>query len=230
MSALSSSGILALVGGNEFRPNCEEMDQGLLALAGRKPKVVIIPTAAAHERPELAAENGMQYFRKLGAQAEAAMVVDSTTARDPREIAKIRDADILYFTGGDPRYLLRTLRDSMAWKAVAEVWRNGRMVAGSSSGAMILGGKMWAPGNGWDDGLGLAPDVAVIPHHASLAKRWDAFRMKSSLPEGIALVGIDEATALVGPPWQVLGIGQVAIYDHEKPKLFQSGERVLLNA
>lgn len=218
------------MGGNEFRPNCEEMDQGLLALAGRTPKVVIIPTAAARERPELAAQNGIQYFQKLGAKAEAAMVIDTATARDPTEIAKIRDADILYFTGGDPRYLLRTLRDSMAWKAVVEIWQNGRMVAGSSAGAMILGGKMWAPGAGWEDGLGLVPSMALLPHHASLAINWDTLRMESSLPEGITLVGIDEATALVGPPWQVLGIGEVAIYDHEKPKRFQSGERVLLNA
>ncbi len=226
MPALPSSGILALVGGNEFRPNCEEMDRRLLALAGRKPKVVIIPTAAAHERPELAAENGMQYFRKLGADPEAAMIIDSQTARDPGKIDPAMKADIVYLTGGDPAYLLRTMRGSPAWKAIQGIWQGGRILAGSSAGAMVLGGKMWVPGNGWEEGLGLVPDVAVIPHHASLAKHWDALRMKSSLPEGITLFGIDEATALVGPPWQVLGIGQVAVYNDDEPKVFRRGEKV----
>jgi hypothetical protein len=39
-------------------------------------------------------------------------------------------------------------------------------------------------------------------------------------------VGIDEATALVGPPWQVIGVGEVAIYHGEKPALFKDGQSV----
>ncbi len=70
------AGLIALVGGNEFRSDCEPMDRELLARLPAEPKVVLLPTAAAHENPRLAADNGVRYFRRLDAQASAAMIVD----------------------------------------------------------------------------------------------------------------------------------------------------------
>jgi cyanophycinase len=204
------------------------MDRDLLARLGSRSKVIIIPTAAARENPALAAENGVHYFQRLGAQAGAAMVIDAETARSPILSAQIQEADLLYFTGGDPLYLLETMRNSAAWKAAQEVPKGGRILAGSSAGAMILGGQMWAPGRGWREGLGLLPQIAVIPHHSSLAPRWNAAHMSESLRNGVILVGIDEATALVGPPWQVLGPGQVTVYRGKKPAIFKDGQDVPL--
>ena len=217
------------MGGNEFRPDCEPMDRALLAKIGSTPTVVILPTAAARENPALAAENGVRYFKRLGATAEAAMVIDSATGRETKWVTLIQNADLVYFTGGDPAYLLNTMRNSPAWKAVLEAWKSGRMLAGSSAGAMIFGGKMWAPGKGWCEGLGLLPRLAVIPHHARLATLWNAEQMRASLPKGVTLLGIDEATALLGPPWQVIGAGKVAVYKTEKPEIFTSGQMVELS-
>jgi cyanophycinase len=224
------SGLIALVGGNEFRRDCEPMDRELLARFGAEPKVVIVPTAAARENPGLAAENGMRHFRRLGAQAEAAMVVDAATAQQASFTAQIRDADLVYFTGGDPAYLLETMRSSAAWKAALEMFDRGGLIAGSSAGAMICGGQMWAPGHGWRDGLGLVPKIVVIPHHATLAARWDADRLRATLPADITLVGVDEATALVGLAleWQVLGRGEVAVYRGESPSIWTNGQIVRL--
>jgi cyanophycinase len=204
------------------------MDRTLLIRLGSSPKVVIIPTAAARENPDLAAENGASYFQRLGALAEAAMIIDTETARQPALSDQVKKADLIYFTGGDPVYLLETMRGSPAWKAAQEVLQRGRILAGSSAGAMILGGQMWAPGNGWKEGLGLVPSIAVIPHHASLASRWNAAHLRASLREGVTLLGIDEATALVGPPWQVLGAGQVTVYRGKKPAIFKDGQDVPL--
>jgi hypothetical protein len=53
--------------------------------------------------------------------------------------------------------------------------------------------------------------------------------MRGSLPKGVILVGIDEATALAGPPWQVLGPGEVAVYDGEHPSIFKDGQSVPLS-
>jgi cyanophycinase len=223
------AGLIALVGGGEFRRNCQPMDRALLARLGKRPKVVILPTAAARENPSLAAENGVRYFRHLGVPAEAAMVIDAETAKQPALAAPVKNADLIYFTGGDPVYLLETMRDSLAWKAARKALQRGRLLAGSSAGAMILGEQMWAPGDGWREGLGLVPHIAVIPHHASLASRWNAARMRTSLPEGVILVGIDEATALAGPPWQVLGPGEVAVYDGDHPAIFKDGQSVPLS-
>src|SRR4030065_49074 len=140
------SGLIALIGGNEFRPDCEPMDRQLLTKVGGKPKVVILPTAAARENPVLAAENGVRYFKRLGAEAEAAMVIDATTAREKKKIALIEKADLIYFTGGDPVYLLETLLNSAVWEAAIKAWKQGRMLVGSSAGARIGGGEMWGLG------------------------------------------------------------------------------------
>ena len=222
------SGLIALVGGNEFRPECEAMDLSLLARIGTNPRVIILPTAAARENPALAAENGVGYFQRLGAVAEAAMVVDSATTRDAKWLGLIQKADLVYLAGGDPVHLLETLRNSPAWEAALGIWKSGRVLAGSSAGAMVLGGRMWAPGRGWREGLGLLPGIAVIPHHSRLAEVWKAKDMLASLPEKVTLVGIDEATALVGPPWEAVGMGKVVIYGPDKPTVFTQGQLVNL--
>ncbi len=217
-------GLIALVGGNEFRTECRPMDQKILARLGAKPRVVILPTAAAHENPGLAAGNGILHFRLLGARADAAMVVDSATAADPRWLGLIQNADLVYFAGGDPLYLLRTLRHSPTWKTALEVWKSGRILAGSSAGAMILGGQMWGPGQGWLEGLGLVPGFAILPHHGRLAESWNVEEMRSSLPPGVTLIGIDEATGLLGPPWEVIGAERIAVYSRDTPQFFTQGQ------
>ncbi len=222
------AGWIALVGGNEFRPECEPMDRALLALLGGELKTVIIPAAAARENPSLAAANGVRHFRGLGADSAAVMIIDDESARDPSLISQIRAADLVYFTGGDPAYLLQTMRGSPAWQTVLSVFQGGRMVAGSSAGAMILGGRMWVPGEGWREGLGLLPQAAVIPHHARLAARWDAGHMRALLEADVFLLGIDEATALVWPPGQVIGAGEVVLYAGRKKTGFAHGQSVPL--
>ena len=226
------AGLLALIGGNEFRPDCEPMDRALLARLAADPNVVILPTAAAHENPRLAADNGLRYFRRLGARAGAAMIVDAETASQPSLVKQIKSADMVYYTGGDPTYLLETMRSSPAWQAVLDVLGRGGAMAGSSAGAMICGGQMWSPGHGWREGLGLVPQMAIIPHHATLAARWSAGHMRATLLAGVTLVGIDEATALLGSgqEWMVLGKGEVAVYNAELPAVFTTGQHVRLNS
>jgi cyanophycinase len=221
---------IALVGGNEFRPNCEPMDRALLAQFGKRPRVRILPTAA-QENPRLAAQNGIRYFEKLGAEAAAVNILDRLDAQNPALISLLEEADLFYFAGGDPIYLLESFQDSPAWDEVVRLWRRDRALVGSSAGAMILGEKMWNPGEGWREGLGLLPGLAVLPHHAVLASRWGVQKMLASLPAGFVLAGIDEATALAGPPWQVLGVGEVFLYRAGQisptPHVFTGGQEVV---
>ena len=220
---------IALVGGNEFRQNCEPLDRALLAQFGKQPRVRILPTAAK-ENPRLAAENGIRYFRKLDAEAKAVNILNRLDAQNPALISLLEEADLFYFAGGDPIYLLEVFQDSPAWDEVVRLWRQDRALVGSSAGAMILGEKIWDPGQGWREGLGLLSGLAVLPHHAVLASRWDVREMLRSLPATFTLAGIDEATALVGPPWQVLGVGEVVLYSADKtppdPRVFKPGQEV----
>jgi cyanophycinase len=219
---------VALVGGNEFRRECDPMDHVLLdAAGGAGTPVLIVPTAATNENPYVAGENGIRHFRRLGGTPEKLLIVDDASAAHFEMAHQLERYNLIYFTGGDPVYLLDTLRGSLAWEAVLRVHARGGLIAGSSAGAMALGGQMWRF-DGWTPGLGLIPHVAVLPHHATMAARWDAPRMAATLPSGVTLVGIDEATALLLPEGRVLGAGQVTIYEREGPKAYGEGEEVRL--
>lgn len=219
---------IALVGGNEFRRECDPMDRALLELmGGAGTPVVILPTAATNENPYVAGENGMRHFRRLGAAPDKLLIEDEASANRHEFAAALEQFRIVYFTGGDPVYLLETLRGSLAWEAILNVHARGGLIAGSSAGAMVFGGQMWRF-DGWTPGLNLVPWLAVLPHHATMSARWDAPRMAASLPAGVILVGIDEATALLLPEGRVLGVGEVTIYVDGGPQAYASGAAVPL--
>lgn len=215
---------IVLVGGNEFRRDCDPMDRALIErLRGPAAQIAILPTAATNENPYVAGENGVRHFRRLGAQADNLMIVDEASANDAALVGLLEDYAGLYFTGGDPIYLHDTLLGSKTWEAVKAVAARGGLVVGSSAGAMVLGERLWRF-DGWIDGLGLAPGLAVLPHHATLAARWNAPAMAAALPAGVTLIGIDEATALLLPEARVVGIGHVTVYGPGGPRAYTPGD------
>jgi cyanophycinase len=205
-------GLIALVGGYEFRTNCREMDRALLARVGTSARILVVPTAAAFESPMQAAHNGIQHLKRLGAKPEVLNILTKEDAASNECAATVDKCQGVYFTGGDPVHLLETMRGSKVWGAVVGLYEHGGLIAGSSAGAMVFGGRMWTPGEGWRDGLGLLPQVAVIPHHATVSHRWGAAHMAATLTPGVTLLGVDEATALLLPDQLVLGEGDVTVY------------------
>ncbi|MCC7359953.1 MAG: Type 1 glutamine amidotransferase-like domain-containing protein [Anaerolineales bacterium] len=219
----STPGRLALVGGNEFRRACDPLDRALLAAVGRAhPAVVILPTAATNENPYVAGENGRRHFDRLGARADKLMIVDAETANQRDLATPVEKADLIYLTSGDPLHLLESLRGTRTEAALRTVYARGGALVGSSAGAMVLGAQVWRF-DGWAPGLAFAPHLAVLPHHATLAARWNAPALAAALPPGVTLVGIDEATALLLPEAQVLGLGQVTVYAADGPQTYASG-------
>lgn len=225
------TGIIALAGGNEFRPDCRKMDERLLSLAGkRSPRVVILPTAAVRGSPRMAAANGVQHFAALGAEASAAMIVTAAEANDPHLIEPVHTADMVYLAGGDPGYLLGVLSNSLLWTVMCEVYQHGGILAGSSAGAMVLSAKMrvWNTG-AWVDGLGLAA-LAILVHHNQLDTSLPQALASSDSPS-LPLLGIAESTACFssdGQSWEVAGIGQVSRYTPAQADSFQHGQVFML--
>ena len=214
---------IALIGGNEFRRECDPLDRALIELAGGPGvAVAILPTAATNENPYVAGENGVRHLRRLGARPDKLMIVDDEGANRADFAGALVDFPFVYFTSGDPIYLHETLRGSKAWASVVSIHRRGGLVAGSSAGAMVLGEWLWRF-DGWVPGMGLAPGLAVLPHHATLAARWGGGRMAAGLPAGATLVGVDEATALLLPSLQVVGAGAVTIYGADGPRAYPAG-------
>jgi hypothetical protein len=52
--------------------------------------------------------------------------------------------------------------------------------------------------------------------------------MRATLPSGVTLVGIDEATGVLLPEGRVLGAGRVTVYGSDGPRAYGEGEIVRL--
>ncbi len=141
-------GPIALVGSGEYLPVMDEIDRQLLASTrsnGRHPTVVCLPTAAGQEGDSSVGRwlrMGEEHFTALGATVHPLPIIDRSTADDPQYVPILEQADLIYFSGGNPRYLLETMQGSQAWRAASNAWERGAVYAGCSAGAMILGRKV----------------------------------------------------------------------------------------
>ena len=207
------AGVLALVGGAEWTDGCT-FDRDLLEGSGAA-EVLVLPTAAAYERPEKAVETATRWFASLGASVRGLMVLRRPDAEDQANAAAVRDSRFIYLGGGSPLHLRSVLKDSAVWSALEAAWQAGATLAGSSAGAMVLGDPMVDPrGGAYTLGLGLVEQLAVIPHHDT----WSADKTHRTMelaPAGVAVVGIDERTAAIRDAeggWRTAGAGAVDVF------------------
>ncbi len=223
-------GPIALVGSGEFTPAMENVDRALLD--GRPRKVAHLPTAAAPEgEARLAhwAELAAGHYARLDAEVDTVPIVDRETADDPMLVRRLGDAGLVYLSGGNPAYLADSLRGSRAWDAIVASHRVGIALAGCSAGAAAL--TALAPDMRTMEmrpGLGLVPGLAVIPHFDRMRRWWPAAERRhvEQAPDGIAVVGIDEDTAVVGGRgrWWVRGRGTATLLRPGEPRTFAAGE------
>ena len=222
-------GQLALVGGDEFRTGCEEMDREIMRASGHDPaKVVVVPTAAV-TGPAKAANDGATHFGAVGGDSSMLMLLERSHAEDPDFFAPATLADVVYFTGGSPEHLLETVQDSAFLKAVLASVEGGSVLAGSSAGAMVMGSMMRRPrAGGWVDSLGIVPGVAVLPHHERRDQTETSKELQESAPGGLTFLGIDARTGCLGTPgnWRVGGSGRVTVYQGSEWQIFNSGDKL----
>ena len=213
-------GYVLLEGGAEFGGAMREPDLRAIELAGGADAPIrIIPTAAAPDNNHIhAGNNGLRWFRSLGARnVKSLPLIDKTSANDLKIVEALCKAKMIYLLGGFTHYLGQTLLDSKAWEATLDAYQNGAVIAGSSAGAMVLCEHYYDPGRRKvERGLDLVPNACVLPHHNRFGKNW-AGKLKALLP-GATLLGIDEYTGMVmkDGEWAVLGGGTVTVYQGEK--------------
>ena len=221
------AGVIGLVGGEEFRVGCEDMDREIMRASGQDPaRVVVIPTAAI-TGPAKAANDGVRHFSSLGGNATELMVLEREHAEDPDMIAGIEGAGVIYFTGGSPDHLLATIKDSKLLAAILSAVDQGAVLAGSSAGAMVLGSAMRRPRIGqWVDALAVTPGIAVLPHHEGSDPERIASDLLEQAPAGITVFGIDARTGCLGNSgnWRVVGSGKVTVYQAGKWTVYSSGQ------
>ncbi len=236
-------GPVALVGAGEFLAPMAEFDRGLLAATGRaRPRVVVVPTAAAPDGEQTFlrwAEMGMAHFTSLGAEVEPVLVRTVAEGDNPDVLQAIGEADLVYLSGGHPGHLRRVLGGSPLGAAIADAHQRGATIAGCSAGAMAIVDRCMEPrrlpvprlraplplGIRWPAGVGLADHVAVMPHYDAFPETLSALIVLQA-PRGIVVLGIDEETAVLGRngAWQVHGRGRVTVWRGHRRQRFRRGD------
>lgn len=234
-------GLIALLGSGEYLPLMEPVDRHLLSslnLNGRKPRVVCLPTAAGREGDESVnrwSRMGIDHFAKLDAEVNALRIVDPESANDPQWESFLENADLIYFSGGDPGYLYQTMNGTRAWTAARRAWERGAVYAGCSAGAMILARQIPRFRLAQTQaGFGVLPVEFVIPHFDAIPLVFKPLVavLKSKLKANERMLGIDENTALVGSlggTWKVMGRSKVHVITRAGEQVYESGQTLTLN-
>jgi cyanophycinase len=212
--------LLGLMGSGEFEPWARDVDRWLFERADGDGRVLVAPTASAPEGDAVFggwADRGLAHFAEMGLRAELLDVRDRADADRPEVAAQVRGASVVYFSGGNPAHLARTLAGSPLWDALREEMARGMVYAGCSAGMACLGRT--APDSDvqeftaalWQPGLAMFPRTWLGPH-------WDALdrfapgllaHIDATVPRDDILLGVDEYTAVLGDgsDWTVAGVG-----------------------
>jgi cyanophycinase len=214
---VATPGILALVGGAEWTVGCS-FDAELLASSGGT-EVLVLPTAAAYEKPERVVLRAGEWFSGLGASVEGLMVLTRSDAEDQGAAEVVRRAKFVYLSGGSPLHLRSVLKGSAVFGALRDAWEAGAIVAGAGAGAMALTDPMVDPrGGALTVGLGLIEGLAVFTHYGDLAEDAHGEKLHRSVtlaPKGLAVIGLPERTAVIRDPtgsWRSAGADTASVF------------------
>jgi cyanophycinase len=216
---MAFAGVLGILGGNEMRPDCRPFDHALIAAAGNPQEVAAIPAAVVQNGSVSAAMSlANKYFKGLGLRVKHVELHRRSDANRAEIVAALREARLTYILGGDPGYLLDSLRDTPAWAALCDGLADGAAVAGSSAGAMVMAETLLLRSRNprpqarhGREALSVLPGVVVIPHLDNFGEAWlEAARREAN---GRDIIGLDEATGLLySGGWTAHGPGVVKLW------------------
>ena len=235
-------GPVALVGAGEFLAPMAEFDRSLLAATGRaRPRVVILPTAAAPDGEATLPRLGRDGRRALrvagrrgGARARARRRGGARRGRPPGDrrggprlpvrrppgVPGGRPARLAARGGADrgarPRRGRRRAARPARWRSSGTRWPSG---VSRSSGCRCPSRCAGPRGSRSSRGSRCCPHYDAWPEPFSALIALQA-------PRGAIVLGIDEDTAAVGRDgaWQVHGAGRVTVWRGRHRERFRRGE------
>ena len=210
------SGTLALVGGAEWSDGCT-FDGDVFAAVDR---TLVIPTALAYEQPGPAVERARRHFEPLGVEVDVLEVFRRPQAMDPAAADAVSAAESIYVASGSPMHLRSVLMNTPLLDALVGAWLGGAPVAVAGEATSVICTDMVdSRGGALTVGLGLVDSATFVPRF----NEWSPEKWRRTLamaPADRAVVGIDEATALIhaGPgDWRVAGQGDVHVFVNGQP-------------
>ncbi|HUY56975.1 MAG TPA: Type 1 glutamine amidotransferase-like domain-containing protein [Candidatus Micrarchaeaceae archaeon] len=197
--------------------------------------VVVVAAASAPEGESTFARwnrMGLQHYGDLRLPARALPVRTREDAQVVAHAEAVREASLIFFSGGNPEHLARTLEGTALWSAVLAALARGAVFGGCSAGAMVAGtAQNSGPARGrfrFQGGLGLFPTIVFGVHWDSRFMRVLRPTVIRHVPPGCRLIGISERTAILSEEggWRVYGEGAVEVRDGPIRRTYRAGDVV----
>ena len=168
-------------------------------------------------------------FKSLGVKKLTHLdVVHRTEAIDQKAYKAVKDANAVFFTGGDQLKITSELGGTVVGDRIYEIFKAGGVIAGTSAGASVMGEIMMVAGESdktfrigrglnMSAGLGFAPQLLIDQHFAERGRIGRLLAAVAHNPRYLG-IGIDEDTAIIMEDkcFKVIGNGAVYVIDaHE---------------
>jgi cyanophycinase len=220
---------LLAIGGGELVDSKDALNEIILHLKGKSDARIVVMTVATNEG-ESAAVKYNSIFRGSGINhVDTVHVMQRDDAFDEGSLTKVKNADALYFTGGDQLNITSLLGGSPLHNLVHEKYESGTLIAGISAGAAMMSSSMIISGDSeippTVGGVEIAPgmnmiDGTVIDSHFSERGRHGRLLTAIAHYPQLLGLGIDERTAVMfrNGEFKVLGKGVVTVVDGTRMK------------
>jgi cyanophycinase len=219
-----SDSTLIAIGGGEFSETPDIMEEFLGLLKDKSDARVVVMTVATNE-PESSARKYNSLFRGQGIKhVNVVDVSERDDAFSNSALKKIRDADALFFTGGDQLNVTSLIGGSPLHNTIYERYKEGFIIAGTSAGAMMMSNSMITEGRNdiaprvgcikIAPGMNLINQTIIDTHFSQRGRHGRLLTALAHYPQDLG-IGIDEKTAICfeGDEFKVLGEGVVTVMD-----------------
>jgi cyanophycinase len=215
-----AGGELIIIGGHEDKGPDPEV---LKVVAERAEKGMLLVATLASMVARQQWEDYRRVFGKLGVKKVEHLDVETRAeSADDHWADLIRQAKLIFFTGGDQLRITSSFGGSKLCDIMREKHAHGMTIAGTSAGASVMSETMLVSGAGDDShktgdalrmapGLGLIPELVIDQH---FAQRGRISRLLVAVAQNPRLlgVGIDENTAVLAKNHILEVIGAGAVY------------------
>ena len=132
--------------------------------------------------------------------------------------------NVIYFTGGDPDYLLQVLNNSLLIQKIKDkLIKKDCVLVGSSAGAMVFGVKMLR--KRLVNTLGILNGL-IVPHYESNNLISDSFEIIEKFQKLTPVLGIDSKTSCFynSGVLRVIGEGRVTVFYEDNKQILFNGK------
>ena len=218
-------GRLIAIGGNEDKANDLVVLKRVVKEVGKVGyKAVVITTAS--RIPEELGKIYQKIFTNLGATVTEILNIGTRLeANDNSLIGVLKNADLIFFTGGDQLRLTSILGGSKLLDIIHYRLESGALVVGTSAGAAVFSDTMIYEGKGGDglfkgsvlttSGFGFVENIVFDTHFLARGRIGRLIQIVATNPTCFG-VGLTEDSGVVlkgDGTVEVIGTGQVIIVD-----------------